>query len=292
MKTISIFLFVVFGTGAVCQVPILVDPQWVNEHKSEANVRLLHIDYLKLNYENEHIPNAIFLWPDWLAPDTPDRTMNVPDIKNATEIIRGLGISNNSHVVVYFVRAEVSLTARIFLTLEHLGLLGRVSLLDGGLEAWKKSGYSTTKEIPIVKSGDFNATITNLLVDQDYVVKNLKSKDAVIVDARATQYFDGEPTSYPRAGHIAGAKNIPYMEMVDKNTIFKPSDQLQNYFTPLIENKEKELVTYCFIGQTASVVYLTARLLGYKVKQYDGSMQEWSYNAALPMEVSEKKTGN
>lgn len=271
------------------QVPILVTPKWVDEHKSDAGVRIVHVDFLKLNYSNEHIPNAVFLWPDWLAPDSPERSMNAPEIKSATDIIQSLGISNSSHVVLYFVRNDVSPTARMFLTLEHFGLMGRVSLLDGGLEAWKKAGYATSKEMSTAKKGDFKPTIKNLIVDQDYVFKNLKSKDVTIIDARATRFYDGEPTSYPRAGHITGAKNIPFAEMVDQNNVFKPVDQLQNYFNPVAENKEKELVTYCFIGQTAIVVYITARLLGYKVKQYDGSLQEWSYNPALPMEVTEKK---
>ena len=67
-----------------------------------------------------------------------------------------------------------------------------------------------------------------------------------------------------------------------------PTDQLQNYFTP-VAGKDKELVTYCFIGQTASVVYFAGRLLGYHMKLYDGSMQEWSRIKELPMETTPKK---
>ena len=77
--------------------------------------------------------------------------------------------------------------------------------------------------------------------------------------------------------------------VADANTfVFKPSDQLQPYFTP-VATKDKELVAYCFIGQTASVVYMAGRILGYNMKLYDGSIQEWSRIKDLPMEKTEKK---
>jgi len=91
----------------------------------------------------------------------------------------------------------------------------------------------------------------------------------------------------PRDGHIKGARNIPYTEMVDQSNRFKPTDQLLAYFSPVAE-KDKELVVYCFIGQTASVVYMAGRILGYNVKLYDGSLQEWTRITELPMEVTPK----
>jgi thiosulfate/3-mercaptopyruvate sulfurtransferase len=218
--------------------------------------------------------------------------MNLPDLKKASEIIESLGISNTSHVVLYFVRSEVSATARMFLTFENLGMLGQVSIMDGGLDAWKKEGFAVTKEIPSSKKGIFKAKDLGFLVDKNYVLSNIKSKTTTIVDARATRFYDGEPTGNPRDGHIAGAKNIQYTDMVDASNIFKPADQLLNYFSPVIPDRKNEVVAYCFIGQTASVVYLSARILGYKAKLYDGSMQEWSRIPELPMEVTEKKKEN
>jgi thiosulfate/3-mercaptopyruvate sulfurtransferase len=175
----------------------------------------------------------------------------------------------------------------MFLTLEHLGLKGKVSYLNGGLEAWKKEGYPVTKTTPVVKKGNFKAQPAHLLVDKDYVLNTLKSDKGLVVDARAKRFYDGEPTGYPRDGHIAGATNIQYTEMVDESNLFKSNDQLNGYFAP-VAPKDKELVTYCFIGQTASVVYMAGRILGYDMKLYDGSMQEWSRFEELPMEKTQK----
>ena len=288
--SIFFILFLFFSVSVLAEEnSILVTAQWLKEHQSDAKVVLVQVNFLKLDYDAEHIIGARYLWPGSLAPDSPLGAMNEPDLKIAQQVVEDLGISNDSHVVLYFVRNEVSPTARIFLTFENLGMKGKVSLLDGGLEAWKKAGFETTKDVPTVKKGKFKPASLGYIVNKDYVLKNLNSTSAVIVDARMKKFYDGEPVGNPRDGHIAGAKNIPYPDLIDSNNFIKPADQLQGYFTPVIDSKEKEIVTYCFIGQTASVVYLAGRILGYNMKLYDGSMQEWSRIKELPMELTEKK---
>jgi thiosulfate/3-mercaptopyruvate sulfurtransferase len=288
MKTKLLFLFLLLAGSVQAQVPILVTPQWLDEHKHDPNVVILQVNFLQAEYEYEHIAGARFLWPSWLAPNSPQTNFNAPDPKEAQELLRNLGINNNSHVVVVHVKNEVSPSARMFLTLEHLGLRGQVSFLNGGLEAWKKEGLPVTKELPPVTKGKFVVKLKNLLVDKEYVLKTLKS-DNVVVDARMKNYYDGDVPTYVREGHITGAKNIPFTELVDANNFFKPSDQLATYFTPVIPDTKKEAVAYCFIGQTASVVYLAGRALGYDMKLYDGSMQEWSFDESLPMEKTKKE---
>jgi thiosulfate/3-mercaptopyruvate sulfurtransferase len=76
--------------------------------------------------------------------------------------------------------------------------------------------------------------------------------------------------------------------MVDSTNSIKPTEVLEKNFTSVVPDKNKELVVYCFIGQTASVDYLVGRSLGYKMKLYDGSMQEWSRDEKLPMEKTQK----
>jgi thiosulfate/3-mercaptopyruvate sulfurtransferase len=129
-----------------------------------------------------------------------------------------------------------------------------------------------------------------LLVDRQYVLDKLSNGGSVIVDARVQRFYDGDPTGNPRDGHITGAVNIPYLDLINSETNeIKTSEQLQSYFTPVAPGKDKELVSYCFIGQTASVVYLAGRSLGYSMKLYDGSMQEWSRIDSCPMEKSPPK---
>jgi thiosulfate/3-mercaptopyruvate sulfurtransferase len=270
--------------------PILVTPKWLNDHKQDPKLVILQVSFLQFDYDREHLPGSQYLWPGWLAPDSPHGAYNMPTAKAATDLLQGYGINNDSYVVICHIRGEVSAAARMFLTLENMGLKGKVSFLNGGLEAWKKEGYPVTKEVPVAKKGNISIKAGNLLVDKDYVLKTLNSDQGVIVDARTKNFYDGAQTGNPRDGHIKGALNIPYPDMIDQKTyVFKPVDSLSNYFVPVVPDKKKEVVTYCFIGQTASVVYMTGRILGYDVKLYDGSMQEWSRIDELPMETTQLK---
>lgn len=292
MKHLLLFSLLLLQLGLRAQMPeqqpILVSPQWVHDHLNDPNLVVLQVNFLQLDYEKEHIAGARFLWPEWLAPNSPAGNYNVPDKKQTTALLQRLGISKNSKVVLCHVRNEVTVTARMFLTLEQLGLRGQVSFLNGGLEAWKKAKFPVTKEVPVVKKGNFKPTYGDLIVDKNYVLRALRSDSAAVVDARMKIYYDGEPTGNPRNGHITGALNIPFPDMVDSTNQFKPLDQLQGYFQPVVPDTQKEIVLYCFIGQTASVVYIAGRLLGYRPKLYDASLQEWSRREELPMELTKK----
>lgn len=293
MKQLLLLSFLCLQTclhASAKEQPILVTPQWVNEHLQDPALVILQTNAMQWDYDKEHIAGARFLWPEWLLPNSPvTGVYNIPDKKTATTVLQRLGINKNSKIVVCHVRNEVTVTARIFLTLEQLGLRGQVSYLNGGLEAWKKAGFAVTNAIPVVKKGNYKVRFGNLIVDKDYVLQALHSDTTVVVDARMKRFYDGEPTGNPRDGHITGALNIPYPDMIDSLNFFKPLDQLQGYFTPVVPDKNKEIVTYCFIGQTASVLYIAGRLLGYKFRLYDASLQEWSRKEELPMEKTRKE---
>lgn len=272
------------------QQPVLVSPQWLNENLKDPDMVVLYTGFVvKADYDREHIEGSRFLWPEWLAFNTPEANMVSADAAKATKVLQDLGINKNSKVVICHRGGDVTIAARMFLSLEHYGLKGKVSFLNGGLEAWKKAGYPVTNKPSEYKKGNFVATDNGLLVGKDYVQNALQTNTSEIVDARLKRFYDGDPTGNPRDGHITGAKNIPYTEMIDSTNSLKSSEVLEKNFSMVVPDKQKELVVYCFIGQTASVDYLVGRALGYNMKLYDGSMQEWSRNEKLPMEKTKKE---
>ena len=290
MRKIFLMMTVIGFSITVSAQNIIVSPQWVNDNMSDPDLVIIQPSFLKLDYDNEHIKGARYLWPDWLTANSPEGTYNPPDPKAATKILQDLGINKNSKVVLCHAFGDVSITARMFITLENLGLKDRVYYLNGGLVAWKMAGFPVTKELPVVKKGNFVATPSApLLVDKEYVLNSLKTRSAEVVDARMKRFYDGDPTGNPRDGHITGALNLAYTDMIDSVNNIKPTEVLLKNFQAVLPDKNKEVVTYCFIGQTASVIYLTGRSLGYNVKVYDGSMQEWSRIPELPMEKTKKE---
>ncbi len=291
MKKYILVVFVLMAITTTTKAQnVIVSPQWLNDNMKDPNLVILQSSFLKMDYDNEHIRGAHYLWPDWLTNNSPEGTYNPPDPKVATRVLQDLGINKDSKIVLCHAFGDVSITARMFITLENLGLKDRVYYLNGGLVAWKKAGFPVTKEIPQYKKGNFVATMsTPLLVDKNYVMNSLKTKSAEVVDARMKRFYDGDPTGNPRDGHIAGALNLPYTDMIDSTNSIKSNEVLLKNFQAVLPDKNKEVVTYCFIGQTASVIYLTGRSLGYNVKVYDGSMQEWSRVPELPMEKTKKE---
>lgn len=289
-KFIGFCLLKFYFFASIAQQPVLVSPQWLNENVKDPNLVILYTGFIvKADYDREHIEGSRFLWPEWLAYNTPETNMVSADAKTATKILQELGINKNSKIVICHKGSDVTIAARMFLSLEHYGFAGKVSFLNGGIEAWKKVGYPVTTKPPVFKKGNFVATDNKLLVNKDYVLNALNTKTSEIVDARAKRWYDGDPTGNPRDGHITGAKNIPYPDMIDSTNAFKSAEVLTKNFSSVVQEKNKEVVVYCFIGQTASINYLVGRSLGYNMKLYDGSMQEWSRIPELPMEKTKKE---
>jgi thiosulfate/3-mercaptopyruvate sulfurtransferase len=288
-KILAFCIFTLTFTTSKAQQPVLVSPQWVNENLKDPDLVILYTGFvIKADYEREHIEGSRFLWPEWLAFNTPDANMISADAKTATKVLQDLGINKNSKIVICHRGGDVTIASRMFLSLEHYGLKGQVSFLNGGIEAWKKAGYPVTNKPANFKKGNYEAADNGLLVSKDYVQNALQTKSSEVVDARAKRWYDGDPTGNPRDGHITGTKNIPYPDMVDSTNSIKPISMLEKNFTTAVPDKNKEVVVYCFIGQTASVDYLVGRSLGYNMKLYDGSMQEWSRDEKLPMEKTKK----
>lgn len=264
---------------------MLVTPQWLNDNLKDPDLVVLYTGFvIKSDFDREHIEGSRFLWADWLAFNTPEGNMFAPDVRTATKILQELGINNNSKVVICHRGGDVTIAARMFMSMEYFGLRNRTYFLNGGIEAWKRAGFPVTDKPTQHKKGNYVAKIDPVLVDKDYVIAGLANKSAEIIDARAKRWYDGDLTGNPRDGHIKGALNIPYPDMLDSTNSLKPLIELEKKFAAVVPNKGKELVTYCFIGQTACVNYLAGRLLGYNIKVYDGSMQEWSRIPSLPVE--------
>ncbi|HRG81019.1 MAG TPA: rhodanese-like domain-containing protein [Chitinophagaceae bacterium] len=284
-----LFLILLLSAQVKAQQPVLVSPQWVYEHREDSNQVILYTGFvIRDDYNKEHIEGSRFLWPEWLAFNKPEGNMFAPDRKTATRILQDLGINQGSRIVICHRGADVTIAARMFMTLEHFGLKGKVSFLNGGLEAWKKAGYPVTDKPAVFKKGNIELKEESALVDKQYVFNALSNADKVVVDARMKRWYDGDPTGNPRDGHITGSLNIPYPDMIDSTNSFKPVSVLEKNFTSIVPDRNKEVVLYCFIGQTACVDYVVGRNLGYNMKVYEGSMQEWSRDAKMPMEKTKR----
>jgi thiosulfate/3-mercaptopyruvate sulfurtransferase len=200
-----------------------------------------------------------------------------------------MGVSDGSRIIVYYGQDWVSPSTRIVFTLDWLGLGERVSILDGGMGAWKRAGGAVTAEIPIVKPGKLNAKpVKSLTVTKEWVNENRGKSGYALIDARNTVYYDGVESGMSKRGHIPGARNIPFNTVTDDALVFKSADQLRQIFANAGVKPGDTVVGYCHIGQQATAMLFAARSLGYKVLLYDGSFHDWEKHD-LPVQTTPPK---
>jgi len=266
---------------------MIVSTDWLAKHLKDDNLILLQVGEKK-EYDAAHIPGAQFIQlADISTPRGQGLILELPPADQLKTAFEKFGVTDNSRIVVYFSKDWVTPTARVYFTLDYLGLGDRTSILDGGMPAWQTEKRPVTAETPAVKPGSFTPRPNSkLVVDAAWVSANLAKPDIAILDARAAKFYIGEDVGQmPRGGHIPRAKSIPFSTLVeDGSNKFKSPETLRGLFTTAGVAPKSTVATYCHIGQQASLLYFVARYLGYDAHLYDGSFQDWSNRSELPVE--------
>jgi len=268
---------------------LIVSTEWLGKHLEDDTLVLLQVGE-KDEFTAAHIPRAqLIQTADISTPRGQGLTLEMPPVDQLKATFEKLGISDKSRIVIYFGKDWVTPTARVFLTLDYLGLGNRTSILDGGLPAWRAENRPVTAEVVEPKKGTLTPhPNTKLIVDAVWVKNNLSDPNVRILDARAPQFYTGaEKGRMPRGGHIPQARNIPFSSLVEEaSNKFKSPTALKELFNQADVKPKSSVATYCHIGQQASLLYFVARYLGYDAHVYDGSFEDWSNRAELPVENS------
>lgn len=258
-------------------IPWFVSTEWLSTHMNDNNLVILQVGFGRGEFKLGHIPGARFLWFNSLAPSNPDLSTEMPDLKEGTNVLQELGITKTSTIVLVFNGSNVTITTRMFLALAYFGFGEQTSVLDGGFEMWKKEGRPVEKGLSPVKKTKLKLTTnTSVITDADWVKRNLDNPAVAIVDARTRNFYDGNGGGIFRQGHIKGAKHLVFNSVLDSTNRLKPAAELQRLFDSAGVKKGNTVVSYCHVGQQATLVYVVARSLGYDAKVYDGCFEDWN----------------
>jgi thiosulfate/3-mercaptopyruvate sulfurtransferase len=270
---------------------VLVDTDWVDQHKNDPKVRVAEVDYdPTANYTLGHVPGSVLI--DWKADINDPLTRNIVTKQACESLLQRVGVNDDTTLVLY---GDFNnwFAAFAFWVFKYYGYKD-VRLMNGGRKKWLEEDKPVTKDIPSHAKGNFNASEpdSSIRVFLKYDRDTLGSK--ILVDVRGPKEFTGEilaPPEYPtehaqRGGHIPGAVNIPWGQAVNEDGTFKSADELQKLYQSKGVAADKEVISYCRIGERSSHTWFVLKyLLGYpNVKNYDGSWTEWGNMIDNPIE--------
>lgn len=255
------------------------------------------------HYLQGHLPGAVFvdLATELADPAVPERGRHpLPSPLKFQDAARRWGINNGDVVVAYDDSGNMA-AARAWWMLRNAGLT-EVSLLDGGLAAWRAGSLPLEQGEVLPPPGNVTladgqmpvldaAAVTAWTENQQ--VPDSAQPDRLLLDARAGERYRGEiePVD-PRAGHIPGAVSAPTSENVDGSGQFLPPAQLRHRFEALGITDDVEVGVYCGSGVTAAHQIAALELAGFRAALYPGSFSEWSSNPHLPVVTGPAPSGD
>jgi thiosulfate/3-mercaptopyruvate sulfurtransferase len=177
---------------------------------------------------------------------------------------------------------------------EIYGVGNQTKLLNGGRKVWEAKSLPLDNKTPSYTKTSFDLPAPKLalrgrLADVSDVVQG--KKKAVIIDIRGPDEYSGKifaPAGVQelaiRAGHVPGAKNIPWGQAVAADGTFKSKEELQKLYAAVGADGKQPIIVYCRIGERSSHTwFVLAKILGYNVKNYDGSWTEYGNTVGLPI---------
>ncbi|MCY4541988.1 MAG: 3-mercaptopyruvate sulfurtransferase [Rhodobacteraceae bacterium] len=264
----------------------VVSTHWLNRHLQDPDLRIVDGSWYLPNvgrdplseYERIHIPGARFFDIDEIADLESQLPHMAPPPEKFAARMQGMGIGSGHQIVAYD-SAGLFSAARVW-WLFRLAGHRHVAVLDGGLKKWIADGYPTEDLQPVTDWRHMAVRWqAQLVCSLKQVSSALRDGSAQVVDARPADRFAGqapEPRAGLQSGHMPGALNLPYTELLAENGTLKPAAQLREALAAAGIDLDMPIITSCGSGVTAAIVSLALETIGHRNHAlYDGSWAEW-----------------
>ena len=240
------------------------------------------------DYEATHIPGAVFMdLNEDLAsrPKAQTGRHPLPDVTRTEATFGRLGVTNSTPVVVYD-EGNGAMAARAWWVFRWLGH-DDVRLLNGGISAWKAANYPLNNAVVSSQPAEYVAEVRDdRVITSEEIYASVDDIDSLnLIDARDASRFAGEHEPIDKvAGHIPGARNLPFPESLSDGVRWKSREELGELWSRYLgSDKQTEWVAMCGSGVTACHLALSAVEAGYREPRlYVGSWSEWITDPSRP----------
>jgi len=274
----------------------LTSPNELNEQLGRDKLRIVDCRFDladpsagRRDYESAHIPGAVFMDLNEDLASNPDEKTGrhpLPDVLTIAKTVGRLGIDNSTSVVVYD-GGNGAMAARAWWIFRWLGH-NDVRLLDGGMSAWSALDFMLSRTHAAIRPANFVAKVRQeLVITTSEICADMGSIESLnILDARDAARFAGDHEPIDKvAGHIPGARNLPFVDGLNDDGRWKDREQLRELWSRhLGEDSRTEWVAMCGSGVTACHLALSAIEAGYsEPRLYVGSWSEWIRDPERPI---------
>ncbi|MDR5885143.1 MULTISPECIES: sulfurtransferase [Halomonadaceae] len=267
-------------------LPLIVEPEQLQANLDDPQLLIIDVPVNPDSYRQGHVPGAIFLDFRYLMRGEGPVPSDVPSIEALSRLFSALGLTRDIHVVAYDDEGG-GWAARLLWTLELIGHT-RYSYLNGGIHAWRDEGLEESTEPSAPTPSDYRAEILNpqALITCDEIKQKLDDKQFAIWDARSTAEYDGEKGNNKHLGHIPGAVNMDWLNVMDRHRALRIRDyaELVTELDALGLTPEMEIATHCQSHHRSSFTWLVGKALGFNMRGYAGSWGEWGNRDDTPIE--------
>jgi len=271
----------------------LVSTEWLARHLGEPDVVVVDASWHmpasgrngRRDYLDAHIPGARFLDIDALSDRQHPAPHMLPHAADFGRAMQAIGVGRDDRIVVYD-NSPLRTAARGWFMLRHFGA-SHVAILDGGFQKWVAEGRRTESSEPAPRNAQFAGAEKH----SDVVTKQaiLGGMHEALLDARGKGRFEGsepDPRAGIAAGHIPGARNLPFAALYNDDGSFKSTDEIESLFAAAGTDPQASFIASCGSGVTANSLIFAAHLLGNDATRlYDGSWSEWGGDPATPKAV-------
>jgi thiosulfate/3-mercaptopyruvate sulfurtransferase len=273
----------------------LVSTEWLQKHLGAPGLAIVDASWHlptanrvgSEEFLQRHIPHAVHFDIDAIADKTTSLPHMLPDAVAFSSAMRKLGIGDGMKIVVYDTLGLFS-APRVWWTFRVFGVRD-VVILDGGLPKWLTEGRAIEDGPARPQSRHFTARLDHSLVASiDDMRAACEKKSLQILDARSSPRFQGdeiEPRPGLRSGHIPGARNLPWSELVHEGSL-RPRAELEAAFARAGVDPNRPVLTTCGSGVTASILSFALANAGHDIAPvYDGSWSEWGQVSDRPVAI-------